>query len=409
MGKRSIGFRGLPATVVWLGIVSFFNDFSGEIVARALPLYLVGTLGITLTLVGVIEGVADFTSSILKIFSGWYSDKTGKRKLITVVGYALTAVARPILYGVTGWIVPLISRFTDRAGKGIRTSARDALIADSVENTNRGKAFGFQRALDPFGAVVGSLVAAAAIYYFQGEDISGASKVVLSSSTFNTLILISTFPTIIGVLLIIFFVKQRSVRTLENKIVLGAVKSLLSNHRFRYFLITIFIFTLGQSSDAFLVLRSQALGIGPATIFLIFAMLNMVTTVSSYPFGSFSDRYSRRKIIRAAWLLYALVYIGFAFATESWHAWGLFVAYGIFYGMTEGVQKALVADLVPEQQRGTAYGLFNATIGFAVLPASIIAGALWQMFDHQTAFLYGAALAVVGSVMLSFVRFPHAK
>ena len=150
-------------------------------------------------------------------------------------------------------------------------------------------------------------------------------------------------------------------------------------------------------------------GIGTAMIFVIFAMLNMVTTLSSYPFGSFSDNYSRRKIIRAAWILYALVYAGFAFATEEWHAWGIFIAYGIFYGMTEGVQKALVADLVPEQHRGTAYGLFNATVGLALLPASIIAGLLWEAFDHRIAFLFGASLAVVGSVMLSFVKFPHAK
>src|SRR5687768_13654688 len=164
MSKRVLSFKRLPATVVWLGIASFFNDLSGEIVARALPLYLVGTLGVTFTLVGVIEGIADFTSSILKIFSGWYSDKTGKRKLITVFGYSLTAIARPMLYGVTSWVIPLISRFTDRAGKGIRTSARDALIADTVDNKSRGKAFGFQRALDPFGAVIGALVAAAAIF-----------------------------------------------------------------------------------------------------------------------------------------------------------------------------------------------------------------------------------------------------
>lgn len=407
MGKRPLSFKRLPATVVWLGIASFFNDLSGDIVARALPLYLVGTLGVTFTLVGIIEGIADFTSSILKIFSGWYSDKTGKRKLVTVFGYSLTAIARPMLYGVSSWIIPLISRFTDRAGKGIRTSARDALIADSVDNRSRGKAFGFQRALDPFGAVVGSLIAAAAIFYLQGEPVTG--EPAISESTFNTLVLIATFPTIIGVLLIVFFVKQKRAQPIENKIALRAIKTVLGNARFRYFLITIFIFTLGQSSDAFLVLRSQSLGIGTAMIFVIFAMLNMVTTLSSYPFGSFSDNYSRRKIIRAAWILYALVYAGFAFATEEWHAWGLFVAYGIFYGMTEGVQKALVADLVPEQHRGTAYGLFNATVGLALLPASIIAGLLWEAFDHRIAFLFGASLAVVGSVMLSFVRFPHAK
>ncbi len=408
MSKRVLSFKRLPATVIWLGIASFFNDLSGEIVARALPLYLAGTLGVTFTLIGIIEGIADFTSSILKIFSGWYSDKTGKRKLITVIGYSMTAVARPLLYGVSSWGIPLVSRLTDRAGKGIRTSARDALIADSVDSRSRGKAFGFQRALDPFGAVIGSLVAAAAIFYLQGDAGIG-EEATISTSTFNTLVLIATFPTIVGVLLIIFFVKQKRANPVENKIVMGAVKTVLGNKRFRYFLITIFIFSLGQSSDAFLVLRSQALGIAPAMIFIIFAMLNMVTTLSSYPFGSFSDNYSRRKIIRAAWLLYALVYAGFAFATEEWHAWGLFVAYGVFYGMTEGVQKALVADLVPEEHRGTAYGLFNATVGLAILPASIIAGILWEMFDHQAAFLYGASLAVVGSVMLSFVKFPHAK
>lgn len=315
-GKK-IGIRNLPSTVIWLSLASFFNDLSGEIVARALPLYLAGTLGVTFTLIGVIEGVADFTSSVLKVVSGWYSDRTGKRKLITVIGYSLTAVARPMLYGVTSWVVPLFSRFTDRAGKGIRTSARDALIADSVDHTMRGRAFGFQRALDPFGAVIGLLIAAIVIFYLQGDGVSSDGNIYLSSSTFNTLIVIATFPTLIGVLLIIFFVKQRHLYKVEPQIVGSAVKTVLSNRRFRYYLITIFVFTLGQSSDAFLVLRSQNLGIGPATIFIIFALLNLITTVSSYPFGSFSDTYSRRRIIRAAWILYALVYVGFAFATES--------------------------------------------------------------------------------------------
>ncbi len=393
----------LPHNVIWVSIASFFNDVSGEIVIRALPLFLAGTLGVGYSVIGIIEGFADSTSSLLKIFSGWYSDKIRNRKQMTVLGYTMTAIARPILIGTTSWVLPLLSRFIDRAGKGIRSAPRDALVADSVPHNMRGKAFGLLRALDPAGAVAGSLVAAAAIYYLGGE---GIDTKTISSDLFDSLIYIAILPTAISVLLIIFLVKEPARHEEgKEKVKKISLKELVSEKKFRNYLTILFIFTLGASSDAFLILRASSLGITPIAIFIIYALLNLLSSVVSYPAGMLSDRVSRRKIIMAGWILYALVYVGFAFAETQLHIGLLFLAYGVFFGLTEGAERALVADIVPKEQRGTAYGLYNGVVGLGLLPASFIAGLLWENFGAQAPFLFGGGMALIAALLISRMGF----
>jgi MFS family permease len=392
----------LPRNVIWVSLASFFNDVSGEIVVRALPLFLAGTLGVGYSVIGIIEGVADSTSSFLKIFAGWYSDKIRNRKRMTAVGYALTTVARPILIGVNGWVLPLISRFLDRAGKGIRSAPRDALVADSVSHTERGKAFGFLRALDPAGGMVGALIAAGTLYFFQGNVVPGES---ISRDLFDTLIYIAIFPTAISVLLVAFLVKEPAHHGVHKDAKSISFRTALSHKRFRNYLLILFIFTLGSSSDAFLILRANSLGVGPLGIFIIYALLNLVSSFSSYPMGALSDRYSRRKMIMAGWIMYAFIYFGFAFSTQAWHTWGLFVLYGFFFGLTEGVERALVADLVPTELRGTAYGLYNGILGLGLFPASLIAGLLWENFGAEAPFLFGGGMAIVSALLISQMSF----
>lgn len=392
----------LPRNVIWVSLASFFNDVSGEIVIRALPLFLAGTLGVGYSIIGVIEGFADSTSSLLKIFSGWYSDKVKNRKRMTVLGYAMTAVARPILIGTTSWVLPLLSRFIDRAGKGIRSAPRDALVADSVPQNMRGKAFGLLRALDPAGAVAGSLVAGAAIYYLGG---AGIDTKTISSDLFNSLIYIAILPTLISVLLIIFLVKEPAHHGDSQVKVRISFKELLSQKKFRNYLIILFIFTLGASSDAFLILRASSLGVEPLAIFIIYALLNLLSSVISYPAGMLSDRVSRRKIIMAGWILYAAIYVGFAFAETQLQIGLLFAGYGVFFGLTEGAERALVADLVPKEQRGTAYGLYNGVLGLGLLPASFIAGLLWENFGAQAPFLFGGGMALLAALLISRMSF----
>jgi MFS family permease len=387
----------LPANVIWLGIVSMFNDISSEILLRALPLFLSGVLGVSMSVIGLIEGTAEATASLLKVLFGWISDKIGSRKTFAAAGYALSSLTKPLLYFATSWFFPFLFRFLDRVGKGVRTAPRDALIADSVSEQNRGRAFGFNRALDPFGAVLGSLIAAGVLYGIGGLDKNPNGA--LDAGVFRTLVTIALIPASLSVLAIIFMVHEKKQHTSGTVPKLKISFSGMGTSFNRYLLILL-VFSLGMSSDAFLLLRASSVGISPAEIFLIIALFNLVTTLSAYPAGKLSDILGRRNILIVGWIYYALVYIGFAFATSELHIWILYISYGLYYGMTEGVEKAFVADLVPAQVRGTAYGLFNGVIGIAALPASLVAGILWQNFGVQVPFLFGGGLAMIAAVLL---------
>jgi MFS family permease len=380
---------GLNPNVFFLGLVSFLTDVSSEMIFTLLPLFLLNVLGVATTVIGLIEGVADATASLFRILSGWISDRLGKRKGLAILGYGLSTAVKPLMYIASTWGMVLGVRFCDRMGKGVRTAPRDALVADSVTSGQRGKAFGLHRAMDTFGAVVGIISAAVVVFLWQGGSLE------LSRATYQQLVLIGIIPAVIA-LFIFFFIKEpeRSPAP-QSSPPLGRMRKLTFglDKRFWIFLGIIFLFTLGNSSDAFLILRAQNLGNPVLTILLMLVLFNFVYASLSTPAGILSDKLGRRRIILLGWLIYTLVYLGFAMVSVSWQVWLLFGFYGVYYGLAEGVARAFVADLVPEEKRGTAYGLFHGIVGVTLLPASLIAGYLWQVVNPAAPFFFGAIMA----------------
>jgi MFS family permease len=389
----------LPRNVWAVGLTSFFMDVSSEMVINILPLFLANVLGVQTSIIGLIEGIAEATASILKLFSGWLSDKLGGRKWLAVAGYGLSAITKPFFYIASSWELIAGVRWADRVGKGIRTAPRDALVADSVTAQTRGLAFGFHRAMDTAGAMVGLLIAVAAVWLAQKNSLD------LTKSTFQTIVLISLLPAFLAVLSLIFGAQDVQVKGKR-----AAPKFSLRNmgRPFNVFLVIVSIFTLGNSSDAFLVLRAQNLGITVTGVLIMLAMFNLIYALVSTPAGSLSDRVGRRRLIVAGWLVYAAIYFGFALAQAAWQVWLLYVVYGLYYGMAYGTANALVADLVPEDLRGTAYGTYNAVIGLLAFPASLIAGLLWQGagawkgLGPSAPFLFGASLALLAALLMIF-------
>ena len=387
----------LPRNVWAVGLTSFFMDVSSEMVLNILPLFLANVLGIKTNIIGLIEGVAEATASILKLFSGWLSDKLHGRKWLAVLGYGLSALSKPFFYFANSWQVVAAVRWADRTGKGIRTAPRDALVADSVTPETRGLAFGFHRALDTAGALFGILIAVAIVWLAQKNTLD------LSKSTFQTVVLMSLLPAFLSVLSLILGAKDVPVKS-QRAAPRFSLRSM--GKPFTIFLVIVSIFTLGNSSDAFLVLRAQTLGISVIGILIMLAFFNLVYSLVSTPAGSLSDRIGRRRLIAGGWLVYAAIYFGFALAQKPWQVWLLYVVYGLYYGMAYGSANALVADLVPEQLRGTAYGTYNATIGLLAFPASLIAGILWQGAGSWSGlgaaapFFFGGALALLASLLL---------
>ena len=376
---------GLSKNVVSLGFVSFLTDISSEMIYPLLPVFLTTVLGVSYSFVGLIEGVAETTASIVKFFSGWFSDKLRKRKALVFFGYALSSFTRPLVaIASVGWHV-LAIRFSDRVGKGIRTSPRDALVASSTAESDRGKAFGFHRAMDNAGAVLGPLLA--------------FGLLAIHPEHYKMVFWLASIPGLISLLVIAFFVKETGFEKIVNHTKKISLSLKPFDARFKIYLLIIILFTLGNSSDAFLLLRAKSLNIPVTLLPILWVVLSAVKMLSSMPGGMLSDRIGRKKVIIAGWIIYALVYFGFAFASSAWHIWALFAIYGFFYGLTEGAEKALVADLVPNELRGTAYGLFNFAIGIAALPASLLMGIIWQTFGVIYAFLFGASLAFIAAIL----------
>ncbi len=392
------GWRSLPRNVWILGLTSFFTDVSSEMLINLLPLFLANVLGAGTVVIGLIEGLAESTASLLKVISGWLSDRVGRRKWLTVAGYALSTVLKPFLYWATSWPWVLSVRFGDRVGKGVRTAPRDALIADSIEAGQRGVSFGVHRAMDTAGAFCGLFIAAGVIWAMQ------ASGGVLHRATFQTVVLLSIVPAVLAVLILAFGAREVPRQGEEAKVPSLTLKGL--DARFRGFLLILVLFTLGNSSDAFLILRAQERGLSVLGIMGALLALNLVYTLVSGPAGMLSDRVGRRRVIVVGWLLYGLVYLGFAVAGAGWQVWLLYAVYGAYYGITEGAARALVADIVLPEQRGTAYGLYNAAVGVTALPASLIAGLLWlgwgpwPGFGPWAPFLFGASLALLAAALM---------
>ncbi len=377
----------LPKNVRSLAAVSFFTDVSSEMIYPLLPAFLSTVIGASASLVGAIEGAAESTAALLKLGSGWWSDRVRRRKPLVVAGYALASVARPLVAIAQTAGQVLAIRLTDRVGKGIRTSPRDALIADSVHPDARGRAFGFHRAADHAGAVVGPLIAFALLKW--------------SDTSMRSVFALAAIPALLAVVVVIFAVREVP---RENAVHADAADlSQPMGRRFWAFLTVVLVFTLGNSTDAFLLLRAADLGVPVALAPILWAMLHVVKSVSSTPGGALSDRLGRKPLIVAGWLLYAAVYFAFARASASWHAWALFATYGIYFGLTEGVEKALVADLVPAARRGAAFGWYNLAIGLGALPASLIFGAIWDRAGAPAAFTFCAFMALIAAIGISLV------
>jgi MFS family permease len=378
--------RGISGNVLVLGVVSLLTDVSSEMIYPLLPLFLTGVLGAGPAFLGAIEGIAESTAALLKLASGYISDRTSRRKPLVVAGYGLSALARPLIALALSPVFVLGVRFCDRIGKGIRTSPRDALIADSVEPELRGRAYGFHRSMDHAGALIGPLLAAGLLAWVTLD--------------LRTVFWLAAIPGLLAVLFLVVGIRELPRQPSPIPSAGNTGVTFLPRGQLRTYLLILLLFTLGNSSDAFLLLRAGDLGVAPAMLPLLWAFFHLVKMFSVFPFGALSDRIGRRGVIVAGWAVYAAAYLGFALATEELHIWLLFAGYGLFYGLTEGAEKALVADLAPEAERGAAFGWFNAAIGLGALPASLLFGALWQGYGPLAAFGTGAALAGVAAVLL---------
>ena len=391
--------KNLPRNIWAVGFTSMFMDISSEMVMNILPLFLSNVLGVQTSIIGLIDGIAEATASILKLFSGWLSDRLGGRKWLAVAGYGLSALVKPFFYIANSWGLVAGVRWADRVGKGIRTAPRDALVADSVTPDVRGLAFGFHRATDTAGAFIGILIAALVVWLTQKSDL------LLARSTFQIIVLASLLPALLAVLSLVVGAQDVAVQGQR-----AAPKFSLRNmgKPFTIFMVIVSLFTLGNSADAFLVLRAQNLGVSVLGILIMLAAFNLIYTLVSTPAGSLSDRIGRRRLIIGGWLVYAVIYFGFALARSSWQVWVLYALYGVYYGLAYGSAHALVADLVPENLRGTAYGTYNAVIGLLAFPASFIAGVLWQGIGAWTGlgpsapFFFGGLLALLAALLMLF-------
>ncbi len=394
---------GLNPNVFFLGIVSLLTDISSEMIFTLVPLFLANVLKAPFTVIGLIGGLSESVDAIFRIFSGWVSDKVGKRKPLAVLGYSISTIAKPFMYLATSWGAVLGVRFSDRIGKGFRSSSRDALIADSVSAEERGKGFGLHRAMDTLGAVLGLAVAAIIIYLVQGGGLQ------LSRETYQRIVLVGVVPAVLAVLVLLIFVREKGRKPPPGSSSrLGLSSSRLTtgfDTRFKVFLVIMAIFTLGNSSDFFVILRAQNLEVSLIQVVLMLVLLNVIEAAVSLPAGMLSDKLGRKRVITLGWFIYALVYLGFALASSSWQIWLLFAGYGIYYGIVEGVARAFIADLVPEEKRGTAYGLYHGVVGITLLPASLLAGWLWQAYSPAAPFYLGAGLAFLAMLgMMALIR-----
>jgi MFS family permease len=349
----------------------------------------------------MIEGLAESMSSLLKLFAGYLSDRLGKRKLLVVAGYSLASLVRPLLAFAQTWHQVLGIRLADRVGKGLRTAPRDAMIADTVDFRQRGIAFGFHRAMDHGGAVIGPLLGYLLVVIFVAQ--AGAP----TAAEFSTIFLVASIPALMAVIVAIFFMRESPVHQRPDGAALPKLTIRGFDSNFKRFLLVLALFTLSNSSDSFLILRAIDSGVSIAMVPLLWAAHHGTKVLSSLFGGDLSDRLGRKRLIVSGWVLYAAVYAGFAFATNKASLWILFLIYGIYFGLVEGAEKALVADLVRPEQRGTAYGLYNLAFGITVFPASLLMGMIWDWKGPTTAFLVSATLGLTAAILLFFFVRPH--
>ncbi len=381
--------------VFFIGLISFFGGISQDLILPILPIYLSTVLHLDKSFIGLTEGLVTSSASIFKIVSGYLSDRIRSRKSIVFVGYLLSLIGRPLLALTTSSGVVLLLRFVDGVGKGIKDSPKDALIADTTDSATRGRSFGIARALDTLGSVVGPLLLFAILYLLRDNDLK-----------YHYVFFIAAIPLFFTLAILQIYVKETPLKEKST----SQVPSSILPRKFYIFLAIMIVFTLGNSSDTFLILRAQNVGVAILAIPLVYALFNFFYAAASIPLGTLSDRIGRERVIIFGWLAYALAYLGFAIAAQAYQIWLLFAFYGIYYATTEGVAKALIADLVVSEHRGKAYGIYNSVVGLIALPASIIAGFLWDAIGAPAPFFFGAAMAGIATVfLLVFIRYFYPK
>jgi MFS family permease len=388
--SREKAYFGFGKNVFFTGLVSFFMDVSSEMIYPLVPLFLTSVLGVNMSMIGLIEGIAESTASLLKVFSGWFSDRTCQRKKLMLAGYGISTLSRPIMAMAGTWQQVLSARVTDRLGKGIRSAPRDTIIAESTEPSHLGRAFSFHRAMDTLGAVVGPAITFALLGIF--------------SNDYRAIFWLSMVPGVIAVSLIFFFIEEKKRQPVPRQ-----ERPRLSLKHFdwkvRFFIVIATLFALGNSSDAFLILRAEQVGVPVVMIPVVYLVFNLIYSLTAIPAGMAADRFGRKRIILLGFLLFAGLYYGFAVAKEASTIWLLFGLYGLFMGMTEGVQKAFLATIIPPDFKATAFGVYAAAVGLAMLPASLIAGWLWGHVAPSAPFYFGAVMAGVSAILFAVLIF----
>lgn len=380
---------GVKKNILFLGLVSMFADISSEMVYPFIPIFLADILKAPKVLIGLIEGVAESTASVSVLFSGWLSDKIKKRKFLATLGYGFGLVSRPLLGLSTVWTQALGLRFVDRVGKGVRTAPRDAIIADSVSEVERGRAFGFHRMLDTFGAVIGPLIASGLLFYAIGH------------TNYRLLFILAGIPAFFAVAIMAMFVVEKKGTAGDGE--LPAFSLALFPREYKTFLLIVVVFALGNSSNVFLLLRAKDLGLSPVLLPILYAVFNITYAGFSYPAGILSDAVGRRRVLIIGYSAFALVYIGFALASRVVYLVPLFVFYGTFPALTDGVQRAFAADLSPAHLRASGLGLYHFLNGAALLPASLVGGWLWDAVGPPATFWYGGTMATLAVIMFTLV------
>lgn len=373
---------GLERNIFFVGTTSFLTDTATKMIYAIMPLFLM-TLGATKTELSLIEGIAESTASVLKALSGWWSDKIGRNKPFMIIGYAFTAILSPLFSVVTSPLQVLMVRFTERVGKGIRTAPRDSLIAASSEDNTKGRSFGFHKAMDNSGAILGPLLAFGILSLFPGD--------------YRKVFIFAAIPGLLGLIAIIFFVKEAKRDKAER---LGRITLKDFSPKYYAFLGIVFIFTLGNSTDALLLIKASDIGVEAAFIPIIYLIFNSVAVIFSVPAGILSDKIGRERLIIFGYLLYSVIYFGFGRTNNQGVIILLFAFYGLYSAVTDGIQKALVSDLIDKRKRGTGLGLYNCIVGITLLPASVIAGLLYDHVNNRAPFYYGSIMALVASILM---------